>query len=153
MKIECTKEEFQQLFDLVYAGNVLINGLRGQEEKVAAYQQMEQTIFKMAASFGIEDAVVYDEEFKEWMPTHAYEEKGINDYLDAYDTQVFWEELTMRLARRDALNHVGDVEPDMSPEKLRALQNKLEDEYEEEFEYHGLDHLKLVEPPLQSQKK
>ncbi len=149
MKIECTKEEFQKLFDLVYAGNVLINGLRSQEEKVEVYTKMEQTIFAMAEEFGIEDVVEYDEEFKEWMPTHDYEEGGINDYLDEYDTQVFWEELVMRLARRDALNYVGDVEPDMSKEKLRAMQEKLEEKYEEEFHYHGLEHLKLIEPPLQ----
>ncbi|PHV70028.1 hypothetical protein CS063_12855 [Sporanaerobium hydrogeniformans] len=149
MKIECTKEEFQKLFDLVYAGNILINGLRSQEEKIKDYAEMEQTIFAMAKEFGLEEVVEYDEEFKEWMPTHDYEESGINDYLDAYDTQVFWEELVMRLARRDALNYLGDIEPDMTKEQLRNMQDRLEEEYEEEFEYHGLDHLKLVEPPIE----
>ena len=48
MKIECTKEEFKTLMDLVYAGNLLINGPRSKEERVEAYANMEQEIYKMA---------------------------------------------------------------------------------------------------------
>ena len=32
-----------------------------------------------------------------------YEEDEFNNYIDEYDTSVFWDELVMRLARRDAL--------------------------------------------------
>ena len=104
MKFECNKEEFKTLMDLVYAGNLLINGPRSKEERVAKYANMEQEIFKMASSFGVEGLIEYSDEFKEYMPTHEYEEDEFNNYIDDYDTSVFWEELVMRLARRDALN-------------------------------------------------
>ncbi|WP_070000653.1 hypothetical protein [Cellulosilyticum sp. I15G10I2] len=144
MNIECTKEEFKILLDLVYAGNVLINGMRAQEERIQAYSIMEQQIFAKAKEFELEDLITYDEEFREYMPTAAYEENGVDEYIDAYDTQVFWEELVMRLARRDALNYVGDVDQNMTKSKLKEMQMNLEEKYEEEFEESGLMHLKIV---------
>ncbi len=144
MNITCTKEEFKSLLDLVYAGNVLINGMRSQEERIQEYSQMEQSIFAMAKDFGFEELITYDEEFKEYTPTAAYEENGVDEYIDAYDTQVFWEELVMRLARRDALNYVGDVDPDMTKAQLKEMQMNLEEKYEQEFEENNLMNLKLI---------
>lgn len=146
MKIECTKEEFKILLDLIYAGSVLVNGMKSQEEKVQQYAEMEQKVFAMAKDFELQNLIAYSEEYAEFMPTRAYEEEesGINEYIDAYDTKVFWEELVMRLARRDALNYVGDVEPDMTKAQLEAMQLDLEDKYEEEFEEHGISRLKIA---------
>lgn len=144
MKIECTKEEFKVLMDLVYAGNLLINGTRSQEERVEAYADMEQQMFKMSKEFGLEGLVEYSEEFNEYMPTHEYEEDEFNDYIDAYDTSVFWDELVMRLARRDALNYAGDVDQNITKAALKEMQLKLEEKYEEEIEANGLMNLKIV---------
>lgn len=147
MKIECTKEEFKILFDLVYAGNVLVNGMRNYEERVKEYSEMEQTIFKLAESFGLTDTVEYNEEFKEYMPTRQYEdaEEGINTYIDQYDDKVFWEELILRLARRDALNELGDINPEMTKQELNKKQEALEEMYEDEIFYHGIERLKIKE--------
>ena len=144
MKFECTKEEFKTLMDLVYAGNLLINGPRSKEERVERYANMEQEIFKMAASFGIEGLIEYSEEFKEYMPTHEYEEDEFNDYIDEYDTSVFWDELVMRLARRDALNYADDVDQNITRAALKEMQLGLEEKYEEEIEANGIMNLKIV---------
>ena len=145
MDIKFTKQEFQALFGLVYAGNVVVNGLRNYDERIKEYSEIEQKIFSLAEEFGLIDVVAYDEEFKEYMPTRAYEESGINEYIDDYDSAVFWEELTLRLARRDALNILCDQEPDMSKEKLARLQMDIEDEYEKKFLEGGFSDLKLIE--------
>lgn len=144
MKIECTKEEFKALLDLVCAGNILINGTRSQEERIESYANMEQTIFKMAEEFGLGELIEYHEEFKEYMPTHEYEEDTFNEYIDEYDTQVFWDELVMRLARRDALNYAGDVDQNITKAALKEMQTGLEDKYQEEIEEHGIMNLKIV---------
>ena len=144
MKFEYTKEEFKTLMDLVYAGNLLINGPRSKEERVAKYANMEQEIFKMASSFGIEGLIEYSDEFKEYMPTHEYEEDEFNNYIDDYDTSVFWEELVMRLARRDALNYAGDVDQNITRVALKEMQLGFEEKYEEEIEANGIMNLKIV---------
>lgn len=146
MKIECTKEEFKVLMDLVYAGNLLINGTKSQEERVLEYANMEQEIYKIATQMGLGNLVEYNEEFGEYMPTHEYEEDGFNDYIDEYDTNVFWDELVMRLARRDALNYAGDVDQNITKAALKEMQLRLEEKYEEEIEANGLMNLKIVKP-------
>ncbi len=78
------------------------------------------------------------------------ESSVVSEWIDAYDDRVFFEELVMRLARRDALNKLGDEEPDMTESKLDALQLQLEDMYDEELEYHGLTRFKIV--PLEPAK-
>lgn len=145
MNIKFTKEEFKALFDLVYAGNMVVNGMRNDDERVVEYCQIEQKIFSLAKEFGLNDVVVYDEGVKEYMPTRAYEASEINQYMDYYDEAVFWEELTLRLARRDALNILCDQEPDMSKEKLARLQINIEEEYERIFLEGGISDLKLIE--------
>lgn len=144
MKIECTKEEFKTLMDLVYAGNLLINGPRSKEERIGQYSDMEQAIYKMASSFGLEGLVEYSEEYEEYMPTHEYEEDEFNNYIDEYDTSVFWDELVMRLARRDALNYAGDVDQNITRAALKEMQLGLEEKYEEEIEANGIMNLKIV---------
>lgn len=144
MKIECSKEEFKTLMDLVYAGNLLINGTRSQEERVARYSEMEQAIYKLAETFGFGELIEYSEEFGEYMPTHTYEEDEFNEYIDAYDTSVFWDELVMRLARRDALNYAGDVDQNITKAALKEMQMGFEEKYEEEIEANGIMHLKIV---------
>lgn len=148
MKIDCTKEEFKVLLDLVYAGNVVVNSLRSQEERIKIYSDMEQTLFSMASGFGLENIAQYSEEYKEYMPTYEYEEdeEGINPYIDSYDEKVFWEELALRLARRDVLNEVGDVNPDMTKQEVNKKQLELEEMYEDEFIENGIAWLKLQKP-------
>ena len=144
MKIECTQEEFKALLDLVYAGNLLINGMRSQEERIEGPAQMEQEIFKLAEAFGFGELIEYDSEFSEYMPSHEYEESSVNEYIDDYETRVFWEELVMRLARRDALNYAGDVDQNVTKAALKEMQLKFEEQYEEELESNGIMNLKIV---------
>ncbi len=144
MKIECTKEEFKVLLDMVYAGNILMNSMRSQDEKIKEYVDMEQYFFAKAKEYDLENLVEYDEEYSEYIPTREYEDEEFNQYIDEYETRVFWEELVMRLARRDALNYAGDVDQDITRAALKEMQLKLEEKYDEEIEANGIMNLKIV---------
>ena len=144
MKIECTKEEFKVLLDMVYAGNILMNSMRSQDEKIKEYADMEQYFFAKAIEYDLENLVEYDEEYSEYIPTREYEDEEFNQYIDEYETRVFWEELVMRLARRDALNYAGDVYQDITRAALKEMQLKLEEKYDEEIEANGIMNLKIV---------
>ena len=144
MKIECTKEEFKVLLDMIYAGSVLINSTKSDKERIPAYLEMEQFFFQLAVEKGFEDLIAFNEEYKEYMPTYAYEESELNEYIDAYDERVFWEELVLRLARRDVLHELGDVHPDMTKQEVNGKQLQLHEYYEDEFFYNGLSRLKIT---------
>ncbi|WP_053983308.1 hypothetical protein [Niameybacter massiliensis] len=152
MELKCTKEEFKALLDLVYAGNLLINGMREVDERILPHSEMEQKIFAMAKEFGYEELIEFDDEFNEYMPTRAYENSEVNDYIDAYEDKVFWEELVVRMARRQALNELGDENPDMTSAELRQRQIELEEYYEDEFIENGIYHLKWIRPEIQSEE-
>ena len=143
MKIECTKEEFKVLLDMVYAGNILMNSMRSQDKKIKEYVDMEQYFFAKAKEYDLENLVEYDEEYSEYIPTREYEDEEFNQYIDEYETRVFWEELVMRLARRDALNYAGDVDQDITRAALKEMQLKLEEKYDEEIEANGIMNLKI----------
>lgn len=149
MEIKCTKEEFKVLLDLVYAGNLLINGMRDVDNRILPHSEMEQKIFAMAKDFGLEELIEFDEEFGEYMPTRTYENSEVNDYIDLYEDKVFWEELVVRMARRQALNELGDENPDMTNAELRQRQIELEEYYEDEFIENGIYHLKWIKPEIQ----
>jgi hypothetical protein len=148
MKIECTQEEFETLLDMIYAGSVLINSTKSDEERIKKYFDMEQYFFKEAVERGLTEFIAFDETYQEYMPTRVYEDGEVNTYIDTYDDRVFWEELVLRLARRDVLNEVGDVNPDMTKAEVNTKQLALEEMYEDEFFYHGLSRLKIT--PLES---
>lgn len=106
----------------------------------------------MAKEFGYEELIEFDDEFNEYMPTRAYENSEVNDYIDAYEDKVFWEELVVRMARRQALNELGDENPDMTSAELRQRQIELEEYYEDEFIENGIYHLKWIRPEIQSEE-
>ncbi len=145
MNLELTEDEFKTLIDLVYAGNLLINGMRAKEERILPHSILEQKIFGLAKENGLENIVEFDEEYSEFMPTHLYESSEVSEWINVYEDQVFYDELVVRLSRRDALNILGDEDPDMSKEQLNKLQLEFEDFYDEELEYNGITRLKIVE--------
>ena len=144
--LNLTKEELKTLMDLVCTGNLVINGPRGIDERIIPYHDMEQKIFKLAVENGLEDCITFDEEFAEYMPTHTYENDTFMEYVDEYETKVFWEELIVRMAERHALNELGDENPDMSKAELKKRQETLEEYYENEFIESDIYHLKWIKP-------
>lgn len=146
MEFKCTKEEFKTLLDLVYAGNLLINSMKDSDNKSQPHHEMEQMVFKLAKDYGYEELITFDEEYNEYTPSHVYEKDEMNDAIDAYEDRVFWEELVVRMARKEALNELGDENPDMTSAELRNRQVQLEEYYEDEFIESGLYHLKWIKP-------
>ncbi|OOB79692.1 MAG: hypothetical protein ATN33_05135 [Epulopiscium sp. Nele67-Bin001] len=140
MNLALTDEEFKTLIDLVYVGNFVINGMRDSQDKIKSPFALEQKIFSLANS----EVAKYDKEFNEYMPTAQYEASKVGEWIDAYDDRVFFEELVVRLARRDALNKLGDEDPEMTQTKLDETQLQFEEIYDEELEYHGLTRFKIV---------
>ncbi len=143
MELQLTKDQLKDLLDVVYAGNLMLNGLRHKDERIQKYSEVEQIIFKLAVENEITD-VEFSEEFNEYMPTSEFESGEIEKFIDEYEDCLFYDELVVRLARRDALNVLGDINPEMSPAELRELQFKFEDQYDEEIEYHGIARLKVT---------
>ncbi|KHE66874.1 hypothetical protein [Halobacillus sp. BBL2006] len=138
MKINFTKKQFRTLIELIYLGEWTANSSR-EVDRVEKYEELMEYIYSYADKFGFDDLVVHDKKLNGHYPTREFEEE-MENYIDENDEEVFWHQLVTRLAMRDAKNE-GTLHPDQ--ESLITRGFELENEYEEEFETHGLARLKI----------
>lgn len=150
MPIEFTKEQFVNLLKLVYLGNWLANANRdGSPENPhkEEYEATEDYIFSFAKQFGF-DEYVEDEEAEKgkFYPTRIFEEKtDIQELIDEYDEETFWDELVDRLGERDFYQHYSKDEiQKMTQEERFERICDLEEKWGEEFEKRGIERLKIV---------
>ncbi len=141
MKINLTKEQYEQLLRVTYLGSWMAT--LPQEECDAGYEAMEQFILSLAKSFGYENYVGYDESTKEYFPTEEFEQKtDVIELIRDYNTYVIWQELMLTLARRDLINEYGEeAVAAMSEEEMVEKEYPILMKYQDEFHENGLAHL------------
>lgn len=145
MKIDLSKEEYLKLMELIYIGDwVLHSHIEGEREETKDYQLATQKYLSFAKDFGYEDLV--DESSTGYEVSRQFEDESqAYTHLNQYDNEVFWDELTERLARRDlVIKHGKNVITKVY--KDEQLFNELEDikeKYNDVFSKEGLKNLSL----------
>lgn len=147
VEIKLTKKEYGDLLDLVYLGEWMINGIRLHGEEIQKYENILQHIYSHAGDAGLKNLIEFIEEHNEFSPTKEFEEDlEINQYMDEYDDENFWDELVDRLARRDFIKEYGeDAVKKMSWDERIEKEHPFIEKYEEEFEEDGIENLKIEE--------
>lgn len=148
MKIDFSKEQFAVLMKLCYLGNWVVNAIRT-DDHIKEFDDLEQYIYSFANEFGVEGFVEYDKKFKKYFPTADVEEDSdLRDYLEDYDDENFWEELTFRLGERDFFRHYGATSiAQMSPKECYEKRAKFTEKYGNEFETNGIERLEITDVP------
>ena len=131
MRLDLTETEYRRLLDLVYIGNWVMNSVRD-NDRITEYDDLESRIFSYCGKAGMPslaetfDGVVY--------PSEAYAEGGIHEAIMDYEDTVFFDILAEELACRDL--EITEV----TEEKYEELYDRIDD-YLDEFEQYGLDHV------------
>lgn len=137
MKINFTNKQYRSLIDLIYLGDMMVNGIRS-DDRVEEYEELREHIYSFAKKMGQEDIIEYDKKYDQHFETREYETGKVQEYIDEYDENVFWTELASRLAERDMVSvqkltgNISDGE-----ERLNKFWSR-EDVYKDEFEENGL---------------
>lgn len=139
MKINFTKKQFKHLLDLVHLGEWTANSSRESDTLIKEYEELYQYINSLAKDFGYEEIIQFDKKLNEYFPTQAYENE-LQPIIEVNDNEVFWNELSSRLATRDLANE--KVIPRDTDEQFKRLL-EIEQRYEEVFVEHGLSRLIL----------
>lgn len=145
MELELTKEQYKHLLRLIYLGNSIALSIKIDQQATLAYTQLEQYIYSKAANFGLADYVYFDKELKQFFPSEQIEwNQQIRQYKQEYDELVFWEELAVRLGRRDFLRVFGKERV----EKMEAQERYKQEfsfvaKYRREFERYGIERLEI----------
>lgn len=144
MKINFTKKQYEDLVKLAYLGTWMINAFRT-DDTVEKYEELEQYILSFFKDFGMEKYIVFDEELKRFFPTREFEENtDVEQYIDEYNSDVFWDELIHRLARRDLIREYGEENViNMSLEQLIEKEQQFIEKYDEEFAKNGIEYLEI----------
>ena len=133
MQIELSKKEFRRLLDLVYIGNWVLNSLR-KEDRFQDYDDVESKLFALCQSHNMP---ALSEAWEDtWVPSRAFQEGGIHQAIAYYEDAVFFDILAEELSRRD----MGY--PEFTEENHAELVRRME-QYMQEFEANGIDHLVL----------
>jgi hypothetical protein len=109
-------------------------------ENAAIYHK----ILALAHENGLPDGIVYENELKNYLLTEEKEEE-FQQFIDAYNYDVFWDILADELASRDFLERHGEKAIGaMDAKKRFTLLSREADKYDDEFVEHGVDHLRIV---------
>jgi hypothetical protein len=144
MKINFTKKQYEDLVKLAYLGTWMINAFRT-DDTVEKYEELEQYIFSFFKDFEMEKYIMFDEELKMFFPTKEFEENtDVEQYIDEYNNDIFWDELIYRLARRDLIREYGEENViDMTLEELIEKEEPFIEKYDEEFAKNGIYNLEI----------
>jgi len=150
MRIDLTTDEYRQLIDVLYLADWLLTAHKvGDDPRVESYQQLVQKLYARSQEAGLSHLIEYATEFDQYFPTRDFEsDTPIHGFIDEYDDETFWDELTRRLAERDLIAQLGGadkVQKLSTEERIRKL-GHFEDHYATEFARHGLENLRLESP-------
>ncbi len=105
MKINFTKKEYRILVELLHLGDWMLHAHDAEEKpETGAHRALCQKIYSYFKEMGCEDLI--ENINGEFYETRKFED-AMQEKVEAYDHESFWEELISRLATRDAEAVVG----------------------------------------------
>ena len=146
MKILFTKSEYRTLFDMIYIAEWVLTAFeRPTEPELQPYAHLAQKIYSHAKEMGWESLVDASAKDNEYVPAESYEKKsGVQEMIDAYDEEIFWDELAERLAERDVYNTLTEEQrARLSNEAYAKLAAPIVERYNRELAAHGIQRLKI----------
>lgn len=155
MKINLTKKQYRDLLLSVVIGTYIRGAVDEQEGKdFSKVEEVEKYLFSLAKEFDSEDLV---EEFHDRLiPSQTMIEEYHDHYIEEYDEDHFWHELTTRLGQRDFETHATDEERKKVEENdgwLFDVIDKYYQRYDDEFEKRGIERLVLLDLKTAPKKK
>lgn len=138
------EQELKDLLILTYLGEWMSNAQR--VNPIKSFQRAASKIYALAQGTSLASWVEFDPKDDRWSPTMLLEESAQRMTWE-YDDESMWEELTDRLAERDAEKEFGRK----AFESLRGMDRfgaiePHERRYQKEFETNGLEYLRVTKP-------
>ena len=148
MHLRFTEDELATLIDMVsLAAEVAsLNRRPGAEQSYGRYEELENTLLERASLKGFGEIIEFDEESQRYRITSEHLLKSfVQECLDEMRNEVFWEELTLRLAERDVIRKIGlPAWNALDDEARRVHTEPIEKKYWDEFTKRGIDNLHVI---------
>lgn len=142
LQMELTPEQYRHLVTLMFLGEWMVNGLPP-ERRPQGLQETADHVYALAEQFGCGDWIKYCEDCGAYHANQAMED-ALLPIVDEYDEETFWDVLSHHLAYRDVMLG-ADADAELTPALEMRLWRRKE-QYQQEFDKHGLDHVRMVFP-------
>lgn len=146
MNVSIDGGDFKALLKLAYLGNWLANAIHNgsaEDTQDEALENAEQLIFSLADKFGLEKYVEYDAEIEEYFPSQELENE-MNEYIEEYDEDNFWDELFHRLSDRDFVrDHTAEEIEAMDWRDLLRSEEPYRKKWDDELNKFGITRLEI----------
>lgn len=140
--IDFTREEYNCLAELLILGEMVINSRRDESEIDHKYIDLQQKVFAHAKDAGASDMIEFSASENIGRPTALLLEEVVWPLIDEYDDMTLWDELSIRLAERDAIAKHGREKIMLLPDaELAKIEEPLIDKYYDEFIANGLNNV------------
>ncbi|MBT8419939.1 MAG: hypothetical protein KJO08_03665 [Gammaproteobacteria bacterium] len=147
MKIDITKQEYRVLVDMLEMANWVMNAhATWDKEETGKYITLMQKLYAHAKDMGCGDIIGYDEKLDGYFAATDYEEDGSHrQFIEAFEEDSFWDELSHKLAFRDLIQQEGEEALEKMDFMERATKlTEFLSWYEEEFSDNGLANVRVV---------
>ncbi len=143
LKLSLTKDELHALLELVSLGHSVAQETLELDESASVHESVYDRVLERAYWLGATDEVEPDGP-DSYAPTLGFRDHVDETWLLPYDDATFWHELHERLTHRDIEAEFGALGPraEPAPGELARLK-AIWEQYEREFEAHGLDRLHI----------
>ena len=110
---------------------------------IAAFEEIENKVLEAAKNTGFSEIIEFDTERGKNRVTEKFQEGSFfQKCFDELRNALFWEELMIRLAERDAIRGMGEQAYLSLSEKERELKSEpLQKRYWKKFQKDGIDPL------------
>lgn len=148
MHLRLTDQELATMLEMIsLAAEVAsLNRKPGAEASYRIYEEFENTLLAKAKLKGFSEIIEFDEQTQRHRVSTDYLTKSfVQECLDEMRNEIFWEELTLRLAERDIIRQVGlPTWNGLNEEQRRQRTEPIERRYWEEFTGKGIDNLHVI---------
>lgn len=155
MKIDLTRRDYQSLLTVLEIADWVLHAYSPEEPAESApIRALEQKVLALADEFGCGELVEFDAgEQRYWLSREYDEVSDATQFIEQFENDNFWEQLTDRLVERDLMRQLGEkavkrLDFDQRAEKSEPYQRL----YGEEFLTHGVDRLEILQQALAGSK-
>ena len=149
-KIELGRDEYLALLAVLEIADWVVNAYRSEEPpETAGIRALEQKVLALAEQFGCGELVEFDAQEKRWWIAREFEETSdALQFVQEFENDTFWEQLTDRLVERDLKRQIGAAaHKRLDPEELDEKEDPYRTLYGEEFLTHGVERLEILQNP------
>lgn len=140
MKINFTKNEYRILIEMLSIADRVVHSYSFGEEAISRkHNELRNKVFSYFKEFDAGDLIESGNEPDHFYEKDEYLERVHKNFMDPFEENFFWDELTHRLAVRDVINKIGKenyANLDML-ERARKVE-KAKESYYKEFDQNDL---------------